>query len=80
VAGWASRQIAEAVSSDGINWKVTGYLDPDSDTPADQVPEAFVMHQKDGRDKIYVFYACQIGGNPYDYQYDRIRYMWRYAH
>lgn len=26
---------------------------------------------------LVVFYACQIGGDPYDYRYNRIRYMKR---
>lgn len=75
--GWAARQVAEAVSDDGIRWDVLGFIRPDSDTPANHVPEAFVM-EKNGKSKIILFYACQIGGDPYDYRYNRIRYMWRY--
>ncbi|MHB1458011.1 MAG: hypothetical protein ACYC0V_13970 [Armatimonadota bacterium] len=76
--GWPSRHIAEAVSNDGINWTVNGHIPPESDTPATQVPEAFVS-KENGRYKITVFYGCQIGGEPYDYRYDRIRSMWRWV-
>ncbi|MHB0998063.1 MAG: glycoside hydrolase family protein [Armatimonadota bacterium] len=76
--GWPSRHIAEAVSDDGINWTVTGHIPPEADTPATHVPEAFVM-KENGRAKIILFYGCQIGGDPYDYRYDRIRYMWRWV-
>lgn len=72
IQGWAQRQIAEAISQDGINWTVTGWVKPDSDTPANQIPEAFVHDNT-----IYLWYATQIGGEPYDYRYDKIRYMTR---
>lgn len=74
---WPSRHIAEAVSDDGINWRVMGHIPPESDTPATHVPEALVL-KENGRTKIVLFYGCQIGGDPYNYRYDRIRYMWRY--
>ena len=74
---WTRRHICEAVSDDGINWKVLGHIPPESDAPATHVPEALVI-KENGRKKIIVFYACQIGGEPYDYRYNRIRYMWRY--
>lgn len=75
--GWPGRQLAEAVSPDGLHWTVTGYFPPDTDTPACHVPAATVVRQ-DGAEWLVVFYACQIGGAPaYDYRYDRIRYMKR---
>jgi hypothetical protein len=74
--GWAGRQLAEAESRDGIHWNILGYLPPDADTPACQVPSAVVLRDA-GRDCLVVFYACQKGGEPYDYRYDRIRYMKR---
>jgi len=74
--GWTSRQIAEAVSKDGLNWEVLGYIRPDDDTPACHVPEALVLPSEQG-DRLILFYACQIGGEPYDYRYNRIRYMER---
>ena len=76
--GWMARQIFEATSTDGVHWKVLGYVRPDSDTPACQVPEA-VVPKRDGKRWVYVFYACQIGGSPYNWRYDRIRYMRRPA-
>ncbi|HOV34234.1 MAG TPA: hypothetical protein PLX23_12825 [Candidatus Hydrogenedens sp.] len=74
---WKGRKITEAVSKDGINWQLLGYIEPDPDTPATHVPEALVM-QKENKNIIYLFYSCQIGGNPeYNFRYNRIRYMWR---
>jgi hypothetical protein len=75
--GWPSRHICEAVSSDGIDWHVLGHIPPEPDVPATHIPEALVL-EENGKTKIVVFYACQVGGEPYDYRYDRIRYMWRY--
>jgi len=75
-ASWMGRKIVEAVSLDGLNWVVLGYVDPDPDTPAIQVPQAFL--RREGQTTwMYVFYACQRGGKPYDFRYDRIRYMRR---
>jgi hypothetical protein len=75
--GWPGRRICEAVSGDGINWRVLGHILPESDTPATHVPEPLVV-KEGGRTKIVVFYSCQVGGEPYDFRYNRIRYMWRY--
>lgn len=72
--GWAGRQLAEAESADGIHWRILGYLPSDRDTPACHVPSATLVAEK-GVSWLVVFYACQIGGDPYDYRYDRIRYM-----
>ncbi len=80
--GWPARQIAEAVSDDGIHWTVLGHVAPDPDTPANQVPTPFVDDTTDPR-RIVVFYSCQIGkdpknpNKPYNFRYNRIRYMWR---
>ncbi|UCH35473.1 MAG: hypothetical protein JSV65_03740 [Armatimonadota bacterium] len=74
--GWAGRQLAEAESDDGIHWRVLGWLPPDSDTPACHVPSATIVSHGD-EDRLVVFYSCQVGGEPYDYRYDRIRYMTR---
>jgi hypothetical protein len=73
---WTSRKIGEAVSKDGLNWVFLGYIETDPDAPAIHVPEALV--RKEGRDyRLFLFYACQIGGEPYDYRYNRIRVMHR---
>jgi hypothetical protein len=69
---WTGRQIAEAVSDDGLNWRELGFIRPEPDSPANHVPEAFVLD-----DRLILFYACQNGGDPYDYRYRRIRYMER---
>lgn len=74
---WKARKITEAVSRDGLDWVVLGHIEPDRDAPAIHVPEPFVWRQ--GADTwLYLFYACQIGGEPvYNYRYDRIRFMRR---
>jgi len=74
--GWSSRQIREARSIDGLNWVVLDFIPPDSDTPSCHVPEAFLT-TINGQKWMYLFYACQIGGDPYDYRYDRVRAMRR---
>ena len=74
--GWAARQVAEARSPDGLHWEVLGYVRPEADTPACQIPQACVL-TVDGKQWLYVFYACQIGGEPYNWRYDRIRCMRR---
>lgn len=71
-SGWADRQVRFAVSEDGIDWRLLDYVPPDADTPANQVP-VFFRQDED----LYVFYSCQIGGEPYDHRFDRIRYMHR---
>jgi hypothetical protein len=74
--GWPGRQIREAISPDGIHWELLDFLPPDRDTPANQVPEYYV-HEEDGQRWLYIFYACQIGGEPYNFRYNRIRSMKR---
>jgi len=75
---WKGRKITEAVSRNGVDWQITGYIEPDPDTPATHVPEALVMKEQN-RNIIYLFYSCQIGGEPskYNFRYNRIRYMYR---
>ncbi len=73
---WLARKITEAVSQDGLSWTILGHVKPESDAAALHVPEAFVERVGLGW-KIHLFYACQIGGEPYDYRYDRIRRMER---
>ena len=73
---WIGRRICEAVSADGVNWNVLGHILPDANTSATHVPEALVINEKE-RTKIIVFYSCQVGGEPYDFRYNRIRYMSR---
>jgi hypothetical protein len=58
--GWASRQIREAVSEDGVHWTKLDYIAPDPDTPACQVPQALVT-RIEGRTWLYLFYATQVG-------------------
>lgn len=73
---WTSRVITEAVSRDGLRWAVLGHVRPDPGVPAIHVPEALVQRGKRGLE-VHLFYACQIGGSPYDYRYRSIRRMWR---
>ncbi|MCX8064965.1 MAG: hypothetical protein N3G21_07310 [Candidatus Hydrogenedentes bacterium] len=74
---WKGRKITEAVSLDGLDWKILGFVQPDNDAPAIHVPEA-ITHNEGGKVWLYVFYACQRGGDTnYDFRYDRIRVMRR---
>lgn len=74
---WTARKITEAVSVDGLSWRILGHIKAGSEAPALHVPEAFV--ERFGRRwKLHLFYACQVGGDPYDYRYDRIRRMERW--
>ena len=77
---WKSRQLREAISDDGMNWKKLDYIEPDIDADACHVPQAMVT-KIDGKEWLYLFYATQIGykknDGKYHYQYDRIRAMRR---
>lgn len=76
---WIGRRIVEASSRDGLDWQILGYVLLDTDTPAIHVPEALVLHEG-GKTWIYLFYACQSGGDAdHDYRYNRIRLMRRQA-
>ena len=72
------RQLAmcEAVSDDGLDWKVVGYIPPEDDVPSAHIPQAAVL-SVEGKEWLYLFYAAQKGGEPFDYRYDRIRAMRR---
>jgi hypothetical protein len=89
LAGWPTRQCVEGQSDDGINWRVTGFVDPDDDTQANQIP---TLYYEDG--VLYLFYATQKGnrldagfqsqGNKYyneatyDFRYFAIRFKARF--
>ena len=77
---WMSRQLREAVSSDGRNWKKLPFLKPDKDSSACQIPQTLVT-KVDGVNYLYLFYATQIGYKKndgiYHFQYDHIRAMRR---
>jgi len=77
---WMSRQLREAVSTDGIHWKKLPFIKPDKDASACQIPQTLVT-KIDGTNYLYLFYATQIGNNKkdgtYHYQYDKIRAMKR---
>ena len=77
---WKSRQLREAVSSDGLSWEKLEFIPPDEDADACHVPQALVA-RIDGKEWLYLFYATQIGDRKndgvYHYQYDRIRAMRR---
>ncbi|MBW7866193.1 MAG: hypothetical protein GX580_00125 [Candidatus Hydrogenedens sp.] len=79
---WSSRQICEAVSEDGLRWRVLGFIPPDPDVPANHVPQALVTGAE--HPQLLLFYATQRGrrfplkpGESYDYRYDQIRVMRR---
>jgi hypothetical protein len=77
---WKSRQLREAVSSDGLSWRMLDYIPPDQDADACQIPQVLIA-EMDGKEWLYLFYATQIGtakkDGIYHYQYDRIRAMRR---
>ena len=77
---WMTRQLREAVSEDGINWKKLDYIPPDKDADACHVPQALIT-RVEGKEWLYLFYATQIGyrknDGKYHYEYDRIRAMRR---
>jgi hypothetical protein len=78
--GWAKRQLLEMQSGDGLHWTATGFIMPDSDTWANQIP---VCYYEQGH--LFLFYATQIGygkvtdhpSGSYDFRYNNIRYMTR---
>ncbi len=56
--GWAARKTTYAVSRNGLDWKLLGYIEPDKDVQANHVPEGLVW--RDGEQIwLYVFYAGQ---------------------
>lgn len=69
---WTARAICEAVSNDGIHWIIVGFIPPDDDAAASHVPQALVT-VIEGKPWLYLFYATQRGGIPYDFRYNRIR-------
>lgn len=72
--GWPGRKIAEAISTDGKNWTLTGHLEPDSDCAATHVPEVFRLGST-----LVMTKACQIGeeGGDYDYRYKSMKLQWK---
>ncbi|MBD3175925.1 MAG: hypothetical protein GF320_12155 [Armatimonadia bacterium] len=74
--GWRGRKLAEAVSLNGRDWVVLGYMEPPPGIPASHVPQALVQC-RDGRRYVYLTYANQRGGDPYDYRYESIEIMRR---
>jgi len=50
--GWYRRQILLFVSDDGYKWREVGWIEPDSDTQANQVPCLYYEN-----DVLYIFYA-----------------------
>ena len=77
---WKSRQLREAISSDGITWQQLPFIKPDVGVDACHVPQA-LLTTIDGKQWLYLFYATQIGNRKqdgqYHYQYDQIRAMRR---
>ena len=74
---WNKRQIVEYRSTDGLNWKATGWFRPDEGYGANQIPQVFLDH-KNGR--VCIFYATQRGrkfSDEYDWRWDSIRMMYK---
>lgn len=69
---WTGRVMAEAVSNNGLNWTLRGYVEAPQGCAAAHTPGPLV----DG-DKLYVAFGCQKGGNPYSGDYYQIRRMYR---
>jgi len=72
--GWTARQLALAVSDDGLDFRIAGWIRPDPDAPAMHVPGCIV---EDGY--LYMFYATQkghtLGAEEYDFRYKQVRVM-----
>jgi hypothetical protein len=79
-SGWKSRQLREAISSDGLLWEKLDFIPPDEDADACHVPQALVT-TINGNKWLYLFYSTQIGykknDSVYHFQYDRIQAMRR---
>jgi hypothetical protein len=75
-AEWSYRQIVELQSYDGLDWEVTGYFRPDSDSPTNQIPQVFLDH-KTGH--VCIFYANQGGmeNGVYNWHWVQLRYMFK---
>jgi hypothetical protein len=71
---WTSRKLTHAISADGLDWTVAGHVEADPDSAAIMVPGAQVLTE-DGRRWLAVWYACQRGGDPYNFRFERIRMM-----
>jgi hypothetical protein len=79
-SGWTARQLREAVSEDGITWRLRDFISPDDDTEANHVPQALAT-TIEGQPWLYLFYSTQVGtkrnDGVYHFEYDRIRAMRR---
>ncbi len=73
---WRGRELLELASLDGLNWLPLGFIEADERGAASHVPQAIVKREGE-RTWIYVFYALQRGGEPYDYRYKAITYARR---
>ncbi len=76
---WYSRQLREAVSDDGINWKLNDFIPRPKKSDLFHVPQTFLT-TVDGQTRQYVFYSIMRGGQfngGFDYRYKSINAMWR---
>jgi hypothetical protein len=85
-AGWQSRQLQMAQSSDGLVWEKKYLIKPDPGIDADQIPQTLLCY-REGKWWLYLFYATQVGWRKgekkypffkegdYNWFYDQIRYM-----
>ena len=67
----------EAVSENGKDWQVLGWIRPREGIHHYQVPEAFSIREN-GQTWIYLFYSVPVAGkDPYDFRNRYIHYMKR---
>ncbi len=75
---WLTRHAREAVSDDGIHWRLNNFI-PRKNDETIHVPQTFV-DTIDGRKRQFLFYAVQRMGlwnGSYDYRYKSINVLWR---
>lgn len=75
---WKSRQLREAVSSDGLNWTLNDWIPRPTEADIYHVPQTLVINMGDYL-RQFLFFAIQRGGpdDAFDYQYKSINVMWR---
>jgi len=76
---WLTRQLRQAVSDDGVKWKLEDFIPRSKKSDVFHVPQSFVT-KIDGQRRQYLFYAVMRGGQfngGFDYRYKSINAMWR---
>lgn len=76
---WMTRQLREAVSSDGIKWQLNDFIPRSKKSDVFHVPVTFLT-SINNETRQYVFYSIIRGGQwngSFDYRYKSINAMWR---